>query len=588
MYAYTLIVTILALKYLSLFALLFSPLFIHAQGKEVVYTSAGADLAILDAYSLPRFLADSLPTRESYHEIVSSLQKDGYLLARVDTLIVHEEKVFVNISVGKQFQWASLNPGNLNVSLLNSIGYREKFYKKKPFKYGEVNRLSEKVIAYAENNGYPFASIRLDSISIQGNMVIASLNYQSGPLITFDTVEIEGSSKSKPFFIGNYLRIKPGEPYEEKKVEQAISKLRRLPYIKVIGAPYVSFQLQQGTPHFNLEDVRANQVDGIIGLMPNEGGGGGPLITGQFDLLLQNLFGAGKGVSLNWQRTQINSQNLDIRYSHPNLLRTPLNIKAGFSLLKEDTLFINRNFELGASVLMGKYSSLEVFTDIRTANTISSFSGDETFNPQFSQLADFSLAYYGLGYDFNNLDNLWLPTKGLTIEIEASVGNKKVEGDRGSNTARDSLDVKLVQYNFQVAVNNYLPISRRFVIKSRLLAGSVVSDQLYYNDLFRVGGLKSVRGFVENEYFVSDFVIGSVEAQYLIDNESFMFLFYDQGYVYADMDQKLEDYPGGLGAGLTFATNAGTFSFVYALGRTSAQAFDVNFSKIHFGYITRF
>ncbi len=574
---------------LLLLFLAVSPIALLAQQEmEVIYNGAASDLKTLEGYAIPRSIADTLPDRKPFADLINSLHQDGYLLARIDSIMAEGNQVHVNIVVGQQFRWASLDPGNLSEGILNKIGYRERLYREKPFRYAEVNRLTKQVIAYAENNGYPFASIQLDSVSIQGNMIVAALNYQSGPLITFDTVEIDGTTKSKPFFIGNYLRIKPGAPYEEKKVEQALFKLRRLPYLKVAEAPYVTFQLQKGTPHFRLTDVKANQVDGIIGLMPNEGGGGGALITGQFDLLLQNLFGTGKGVSFNWQRTQVNSQNLDIRYNHPNLLRTPLNLKAGFSLLKEDTLFINRNFELAASVLMGKYSSLEAFTDLRTANTISNSASNDAPNPRLSQLADFSLAYYGLGYEFTNLDNLWLPTKGLTFEVEASVGNKKVEGDSRAGTSGDSLDTQLVQYNFQFTMNNYLPVSRRFVIKSRLLAGSVVSDQLYYNDLFRLGGLKSIRGFVENEYFVSDFAIATVEAQYLIDNESFMFLFYDQGYVYADMDQKLEDFPGGLGAGLTFTTNAGTFSFVYALGRTSAQAFNVNFSKIHFGYITRF
>ena len=574
---------------LLLLLLAASPIALLAQqDMEVIYNSTASDIETLKNYSLPKYISDTLPAKENFSGLINSLHQDGYLLARIDSMATVGKKVQVDIVVGQRFKWALLSPGNVNEGVLNKTGYRERLFQEKPFRYGEVNRLTQQVIAYAENNGYPFASIQLDSVSVQGTSIVAALNYQSGPFITFDTVEIEGSTKSKPLFISNYLRIKPGAPYEEKKVEQAFFKLRRLPYLKVAEAPYVTFQLQKGTPHLRLTDVKANQVDGIIGLMPNERGGGGALITGQFDLLLQNLFGTGKGVSFNWQRTQVNSQNLDIRYNHPNLLKTPLNIKAGFSLLKEDTLFINRNFELAASVLMGKYSSLEAFTDIRTANTISNSGSNDGANPRLSQLADFSLAYYGIGYGFSNLDNLWLPTKGLTLELEASVGNKNVEGQSLTGATGDSLSTRFVQYNFQLAANNYLSVSRRFVIKSRLLAGSVVSDQLYYNDLFRLGGLKSIRGFVENEFFVSDFAVATLEAQYLIDNESFMFLFYDQGYVYADMDQKLEDFPGGLGAGLTFTTNAGTFSFVYALGRTSAQAFNVNFSKIHFGYITRF
>src|SRR5690606_14208762 len=160
----------------------------------------------------------------------------------------------------------------------------------------------------------PFASVKLDSILMDGPLIEASLNYDSGPLITFDTLELSEGTKTKPMFLASYLRLKPGSPYDEKKVEQASSRLRRLSYLSLNAPPYVSFQLKEGTPHFDLRDIKSNQVDGIIGLLPNEGTNGKSLITGQFNLLLNNILGTGKMVNLKWQRPEVNSQNLDVKY----------------------------------------------------------------------------------------------------------------------------------------------------------------------------------------------------------------------------------------------------------------------------------
>lgn len=552
--------------------------------KEIIFRGTTADQKVLEQYSLPKFFFDSIASKRSFNEVINVLQKDGYLLAGVDTVVMDTNTVIVDLTIGEKYRWASLKSGNVEEGILSGIGYKDRFYENKPFKYEEASKILRKIVAYLENNGYPFASVKLDSIIIKQQHISASLNADPGPFITFDTVAIAGDTKTKPLFLSNYLRIKPGAPYEEKKVAQANAKLKRLPYLRVTEAPFVTFQLKQGTPHFQLADIKANQVDGIIGLLPNEGEGGKPLITGQFDLLLQNLFGSGKGLSLNWQRTQINSQNLKIRYEHPNIFKSPVNVSAGFSLLKEDTLFINRNLSLSLSLLAGKYSRIKVFTDIKVARKIGDQANDNV--SQAVPFADFNLNQYGIGYDYSNLDNLLLPTRGFRFDLESSVGNKTITGE--NRAALDSAEVSNVQYNFSASAHYYFPITNRFVIKSRILAGSVISDRLFYNDLYRVGGLASLRGFVENEFFVSDFAVGSVETQYFLDNESYMFLFYDQGYLYTDIDQKIENYPAGLGAGLTFTTNAGAFSFVYALGRTSNQSFNINFSKIHFGYITRF
>lgn len=566
-----------------LFILLLLSFYLRGQDRlAIVYKASAEDKKVLNRYHLPSAAYDSLDVLRASRDLVRALQHDGYMLASIGGPIILGQTAEVFVKIGEQYYWANLHPGNLDEATLSHIGYRERFYKQKPFQYRVISQLLQNIIDYSQNNGFPFASVQLDSISIEEetNTIAARLHYQKGPFITFDTVLVHGEGRTKPLFLSRYLRIKPGEPYDERRVAQAAGKLSRLPYLKLTAAPYASFQLRQGTTHLQLGEVKSNHIDGVIGLSPNEASEGGLLLTGQFDLLLQNLFGTGKRIGIKWQRPQVRSQLLDMQYGHPNLLGTPVHVDTKFFLLKEDTLFLNRSFALEASVLWGEYSRVKLFSDFKAARVVGS-----TFSPDTGPLgeyADFNLNLYGVGYDWMKLDSPTLPTRGLAFNMQGAVGNKRIKG----NTASENME--LVQYALEGEAKYYVPISRRFVMKTRLQAGVLVSDKLLVNDLYRIGGLNSLRGFVENEFYAANYAIGTLEGQLFLDSESYMFLFYDQGYGQFGTSKSSTDLPSGVGGGLTFATNIGSFTFAYALGRTSAQTFDFNFSKVHFGYITKF
>jgi translocation and assembly module TamA len=115
------------------------------------------------------------------------------------------------------------------------------------------------------------------------------------------------------------------------------------------------------------------------------------------------------------------------------------------------------------------------------------------------------------------------------------------------------------------------------------------NDQLFYNDLFRLGGLNSIRGFNERNFFASWYLTGTLEYRYLFDNDSQLFFFLDSsGLGYDIQDQKYRDHPFGFGGGFTLSTRAGLLHIIYALGKSSGQPLGLNYSKIHIGYSNRF
>ncbi|MDN5204016.1 BamA/TamA family outer membrane protein [Fulvivirgaceae bacterium BMA10] len=545
------------------------------------------DLSILDKAKLLNKKIDSVQIQFFLKRALSDLHKRGYLQARFNILDLKDDIVDVHVEAGKVYKLARLDRGNLNEEIINKVGYKEKFYSDRPFNHHQVALLMQKVLDISENQGYPFASIQLDSISLVQNILRASLNYDPGPFITFDSLEVAGDAKLKEGFLTSYLRIIPGEPFDMRKIENVDAKLNRLPYLDKNKTGHLTFQNTQSTLHLEIDHKRVNQIDGIVGFLPNETDDGKLLLTGEFNLALYNLFSSGKGLQFNWQKLKKFSQFLRANYYHPNLFRSPVNLDFTFELLKEDTTFINRSLGFELSYEGGVYSRFKFFSKIRNTSLLSAATLRNV--NELPDFLDSEVNAYGIGYEWNNLDDPFNPLRGFRGLIEADVGNKKIKRNANINSSLyDGVELTSIQLVSSFALENYARLSQRLVLRSKISGGKIFNDRLFLNDLFRIGGLKSLRGFNENFFFASDYLIANVELRLLLDRASYLLIFYDQAHLRKRLDNIIDkDNPYGLGVGLNFSTNAGIFSFIYALGNSRQQAFGFDSSKIHFGYISR-
>ncbi len=556
--------------------------------RQVEFIASEADLEVLKKYPISLQGKDSLAIWQLLSDVKIDLHRSGYLTAGFDTVHFFPGLVRVHAWLGKPYSLARLTIEEESKPLFNKIGYRERFYQKKPFNQHEVAALMEKAITYSENNGYPFASLTMRDVQVSDNQIEAVLDYSSGPLITFDSIAIEGNAKIKPRFLHTLLRLNPGEPYDESQVNAAFSRLKTLPYVKVKRPPTVTFQNEQAIVSFELEARKSNQIDGIIGFLPNEAQDRKVLLTGEFNLHLQNLMGTGKSLMVQWQKLKPLSQYLELQYDHPNLFKTVLDVSGGLNLLKEDTSFINRTFNLSIAHRAGKYGKLRFYTQYKTGNLIATAQYKDAI--RLPDLADFKLTVYGLGYGLVKLDDLLWPTAGYTLSIDADAGNKRILRNSGLD---ERLYQDITRNNLQVSarlsVAKFTRITNRNILLTRLQGALTASKRLFLNDLYRVGGLNSLRGFNENFFFASEYLVTTIEKRFLMSQTSYLLLFYDQSYIHYALDNKqYRDYPLGLGAGINFETNGGIFTFVFAVGKNQEQGLSLNYSKIHFGYISRF
>ena len=204
--------------------------------------------------------------------------------------------------------------------------------------------------------------------------------------------------------------------------------------------------------------------------------------------------------------------------------------------------------------------------------------------------ADIKVTSYGLGFKSLKLDYRLNPRQGYSLEFSAMAGNKKITKNGHLNEELyDSLDLKTVQYSGEFIFDYFIPLFSQSVINVGFAGGGIQSATTFDNELFRFGGLKTLRGFDEESLTASLFVLGKLEFRYLLEQNSNLFVFYNAAwYERNTQSDYLSDSPSGFGAGINFETKLGIFSISYALGKEFTNPIRFKAAKIHFGLVNYF
>jgi hemolysin activation/secretion protein len=312
------------------------------------------------------------------------------------------------------------------------------------------------------------------------------------------------------------------------------------------------------------------------------------LLTGDLKLNLLNSFGRGETVSLNWRKLQAQTQDLRTQVVYPFLFNTPFGVDLKFDLYKRDTTFININMAGGLQYLFSGGNYIKVFIDSRTSNLLSTYGLENiTTLPQY---ADIKTLMYGIGVKFEKLDYRFNPRKGLRLIANLQAGNKTIRQNAKINPeAYENIKLKSLQINADLVVEYYIPLGNRSTVKTGFMGATMINQNLFQNELPRIGGLKTLRGFDEESIFASLYGIATLEYRFLLEQNSYLFTFFDQAYYEnTSRGNRIFDRPFGFGAGVTFETKIGIFSLTYALGKQFDNPVQFRSGKIHFGIVSRF
>ncbi len=520
--------------------------------------------------------------------IISQLRNEGYLLAVLDTLICDSLKCKAVLQMGEKYKWANLKKGNVDAEILSYTGFNEKLYANLPFKPAQFSKVMEKILIWCDNNGYPFARVKLDSVTIEGSSINAQLHLTKNRFIKIDSFTVEGNSTIKKNFLYHYLHVEQGDVYDEHYIKQISQRIKQLPFLKEKQPQVVKIADTYTKLLLFLDKKNASQFDGILGLQPQPSGK--TVLTGDMRIrLYNNIFKAGELFDLNWKRLQYQTQDFKMAVSYPYLFNTPIGTDYSLSIYKRDTTFIDVQNNVGLQYLFSGLNNIKVFYRQRNTNLLSTAA--LTGASVLPSYADISTYAYGLGFFYEKLNYKFNPRSGVSVNVSSSAGNRDIhKNSKLNDELYKNIQLKSAQYQADGNIACYIPLLKFSTIKLGAQGGSIMSPQLFKNEEYRIGGFRTLRGFDEQSIFASSYAIGTFEYRFLFEQNSAFILFADGAWYENNSvgSKYVTDTPYSVGAGVSFETKAGIFQLNYAIGRQFGNPFDFRTGKINFGLVNTF
>lgn len=439
-----------------------------------------------------------------------------------------------------------------------------------------------KTLRSYENNGFPFATLQLDSLHWERDRKgkpLADIYWrlEAGPYIVLDSLHVKSLQPLPYRYIRSYLEFKPGKPYNEAQMNRAASRLRELPFLTVKQSPEVRFTPGEASLFVFAERRKANFFNGIAGVRPDEATQKVNL-TGDVEMKLVNAFNRGEELWLNWRKLQAQTQDLSANVMLPYLFRTPLGIDSRVKIYKRDTTFTSLQLSTGLTILFSGTNRMRLFIEKNRSNQLTTF---VTAN----SLANVNNTLYGMGAQAERLDYRWNPRKGFSCSAEIATGFRNIS----STAANDATNNKRGITRLEGFAEYYFPIRKKQCIMTGIKGASLFAESLYNNELLRIGGMRTIRGINEESIFASSWVVTTLEYRVLPDESSALYLFCDQAwYEQQGVSGFATDHPINFGVGFNFQARAGVFTFNYALGKQFDNPILVRNAKISFGFRSLF
>ena len=508
--------------------------------------------------------------KDIVNDVLLSKIQEGYFNSSIDSTRLIDKNLYIYIQTGNLI---NVNEIKVNINDQLSLKLREDFISKK--KYFDPTELSLKIrkwIVLMNNNGFPFAEFEFKNCEITDSKINLECNLISGPLVKIDSIINPEISKKELMLVSKIINIKNGDVFNLSDIYEISKNIKKSIFLKEIKPPEYEFVDNFASIYTYVKTESKNSINGLIGIQPSENEK--IQFTGNVSLNFLNALNFGEKLKLNWRKMFNSSQNLIGEFSIPFLFNTNIEIIGGLDMIKKDSSFFNLN---------SKFVLNYILNPDLTSGFL--FANNNSTNLLQSNYSSTSVNSFGFTADLKKTDNRYNPTKGYLFKTELSYGWKQTfTNDTMSNNI-----LRTPNFNGNLQIDTYWNIIRRTTFKIKLTASSIQNDILYQNELIRIGGYKTIRGFNEESIMVSSFILSNFEFRYLLDEKSNVFIFSDFAWTESKTNEFLKnEYYQSFGFGTNISMKNGLLTFIYGIGRKIDNPFLIRTGKIHLGFTSYF
>lgn len=467
--------------------------------------------------------------------------------------------------------------------------------------HSRLQTIRNKIRQELNQAGYARAQIYFRNKSIENNQINFDIAIKPKQQIRWGVLELETEqSPIRPSVLQALLQIKENSVFNPSSIAEIERKIKTIPYLKLSKKP--DLRIDNNTANLNLavEAHDASRFDFLIGIQPQSTRNNSYSITGEITMDLKNPLHYGESIYLKYKRIKLGTQDLDFQINVPYLLGLPFGVELAFNLLKNDLLARDIQSRAGLVLYPRQDLSLQIFTGFKSSRLIQVDTNYIIQNQRLPDALDYQLNTLGTLIDWNRLDYIWNPRRGIRFRQQLSIGRKAIlpnlqvtslQADaRDFSMAYDSLKDGRLHIESTAQLEHYTPFTNRISLKTAIQAGVKWDrNKIGQNEKFRIGGTAIMRGFDEASLVVQDYICPTIEARYLLDQKSFFALFVDYALLHKQYNStKKWQQVYSFGSGLHLQTKVGVFAFYLALGKSESSKLDYRNIKTHLGFVSQF
>ncbi|WP_461598192.1 POTRA domain-containing protein [Winogradskyella sp.] len=517
---------------------------------------------IIDSIGYKNSFANYISIENELNNLKSKLVRLGYIDTTVDSIVRKNDTLYsAYCHLGKKFKKIKISyPSQFNKELLNFINHIS------GEDYFEVdiedleNALTTLNLKIAEQ-GDPFSTLQLINISKHDSALIsADLKVVTNLKRRIDDIIVKGYEKFPKSYLKRFLKLKTGKTFNLNDIKEKVELLEDLRFATKIKDPEVLFTQDSTTLYLYIEKARSNNFDGFLGFGTNENTNKIEF-DGYLDLRLINNLNYGETINLFYKSDEIDQQTFRVDTDLPYILGSPIGIQLGLNIFRKDTTFSNAR----------QYAKInyQINSQHRIAAGISSTKSTNLLDNDTSILNDYTASYYTITYNYTK-PQFYDPLFPINFWFDISTGF----GDRENNLGKQSQTV------FNLDTYKIFNLNPKNSIYTRLNGAFLNSDDYLDNELFRFGGINSIRGFEENSLVANLYGVVNTEYRYRLSSSIYVHSVLDAAY-FENQITSTKEKLFGFGFGLGLLTNAGLFRLNYSSGKSENRQFRLSDSKVH-------
>jgi len=530
-----------------------------------ITSDSQSDLKTIDSIGYSKKHSNAKSIVEEANSLSEKLKRFGFLENEIQENKKQDDSTFLfKFRLGQRTRFIHIYLGKN--SELRKLGIVESPGDTLKLPLGETENFLNTTLNSLERKGYSLARLQLINLKKQKNILLADLNFQTEKQRQVNDIVINGYEKFPEGHKKEIRRRYRNKVFNQQNLKNIHEDFNQFQFVTQTKYPEILFMNDTTKVYVYLEKSKPNRFDGFIGFGNDDKGD--LKINGYLDLLLVNSLNVGERFNLYWKSDGNDQKTFNANIELPYIFKSPLGIKAQLNIFKQDSTFQNTQTAIDLGYYFNYNTRLYVGYQSTESNDIQ--------NLNSSTLKDFDNAFITSNFEYTRFknDDFLFPDKTL-LNIKAGVGSRNSEASKNS------------QFFTNVDLRHNLYLNDKNIIALRSQNFLLQSDSYITNELFRFGGINSIRGFNENSLQANLYSSILTEYRYVLAPTIYIHSIIDFGY-YQDKTTDNDGNLLGLGFGFGLLTKNGLFNIVYANGSTGNQQIKLSNSIVHISFKAKF